>query len=174
LNQNLWISLSFYVGWWGIVHLAHRPALFFPLILVLSFLNLKWSPLYVRQPLWMVIAFLLGTFQDGLLQFLGWVDFAHNPWSEWHLPPPWIAALWILFPSAFAAFDFFKNRLFLQIVLGGVGGMASYMSGYKLGLLEFKAPLWESAGLYFLVWAFLFPLLMKIHKEICRPKIQTV
>ncbi len=78
------------------------------------------------------------------------------------LPPVWMFCLWpVLATTVMHAFSSLQSRYFLAAVLGGVGGVASFIAGTRLTSVEFASAVFGPA-IIAVVWAALFPLLLQL------------
>jgi hypothetical protein len=78
------------------------------------------------------------------------------------LPPVWMFCLWpVLATTMMHAFSSLQSRYFLAAVLGGVGGVASFIAGTRLTSVEFASAVFGPV-IIAVVWAALFPLLLQL------------
>lgn len=78
------------------------------------------------------------------------------------LPPVWMFCLWpVLATTVMHAFSALQGRHLLAAVLGGVGGVASFIAGTRMTGVEFASALFGPA-IIAVVWAGLFPLLLQL------------
>lgn len=78
------------------------------------------------------------------------------------LPPLWMFCLWpVLATTIMHAFSSLQNRYLLAAVLGGVGGVASFVAGTRLTGVEFASALFGPV-IIAVVWAALLPLLLQL------------
>ncbi|HWR87050.1 MAG TPA: DUF2878 domain-containing protein, partial [Acidiferrobacterales bacterium] len=79
--------------------------------------------------------------------------------------PHWIVALWMLFAITLnVSLGWLKQRLFVAMLFGAIGGPLAYLGGAKLGALSFAAP---TAALIALTigWALFTPLLVMLARR---------
>jgi hypothetical protein len=78
------------------------------------------------------------------------------------LAPVWMFCLWpVLATTLMHAFASLQNRYLLAAVLGGVGGVASFVAGTRLTTVAFASAQFGPA-IIALVWAALLPLLLQL------------
>ncbi len=100
-----------------------------------------------------------GLVLDTLWLQLGLLEFA-SPWPWPGLAPLWIMLLWLALGLVINhSMRFFKNRLVLVGVFGGIGSPLSYYAASRLGAVEWLAPAWQVVLAVGLSWALLLPLL---------------
>ena len=97
---------------------------------------------------------------------LGWMlDLSLQAWGFWSLQttlPFWLLMIWAGFIlSLFYSLAWLaKLPIFIQSLIGGIGGALSYLAGFKLGAISFIYPVLNtSLGLFF-IWALFLPLLI--------------
>jgi hypothetical protein len=73
--------------------------------------------------------------------------------------PPWLAALWFLFPILFhSAFTWLHGRPLLAALLAAIGAPLSYRAGAALDALQLGSQEWASLTSLGLAWALFLPL----------------
>jgi hypothetical protein len=106
-----------------------------------------------RLVLWVtLVGFLLDQvfFAVGVFTVAGKMSFA----------PLWINCLWpVLATTLMHAFSGLQQRLVLAIVLGAIGGAASYVAGTRLSDVAFASPFWGPI-IMAITWAIVFPSLL--------------
>lgn len=82
--------------------------------------------------------------------------------------PVWMVLLWCLLILSFNhSLRWFRDiPLFLQVVLSGVAGLASYVAGQKFAALSIGEPQLYYATAIALVWAIQLPVMMAIIRQI--------
>jgi Protein of unknown function (DUF2878) len=78
------------------------------------------------------------------------------------VPPIWMMCLWpVLATTLMHAFASLRTRFALSAVVGGIGGVASFIAGTRLTDVEFASALLGPV-IIAVVWAVLFPLLLQL------------
>jgi len=113
-----------------------------------------------RQELVLVgAAAVVGVLWDSLLPLLGWIRYP-NGMLVTNTAPLWMVTLWMLFATTLnVSLAWLKNRLWLAIPFGALGGPLAYLGGEKLGALELVEPMAALAALA-IGWALLTPALL--------------
>ncbi|MEY2688549.1 MAG: hypothetical protein RL375_2747 [Pseudomonadota bacterium] len=176
--------LGFQLGWIACVTLR-APGLLVALPVLAWFVWL--SPLPARAAAWLLCCTGIGLLCDGLLLGSGLLRLVGLPvcegglaWGWLHLacsspPPPWrtglvlapawMAVLWPLLGSTLdRSMAWLQGRWWLAAALGGVGGLASYEAGARLGAVE-MVDVATSRWLLGLGWALLMPLLLVLARR---------
>lgn len=104
-----------------------------------------------------VVLGVVGSFLDVLQVRAGVLCFAQSEWTVLGIPP-WLAALWFLFPILFnTTFEWLHGRPWLTAFLALVGAPLSYRAGAALDALEIGANTWASLASLAIVWAVYLP-----------------
>ncbi|HMB16266.1 MAG TPA: DUF2878 domain-containing protein [Pelovirga sp.] len=100
------------------------------------------------------LVLLIGILVDGTLRWSGFFSFAEDRFPI----PLWLGCIWMGLATVFNhSLGWLKNRLWLAMVLGAIGGPAAYIAGGRLGAAEFSLSLpWSIAALA-IVWGGLVP-----------------
>ena len=124
-------------------------------------LSLHVSPAPRVEVKLVATAVALGMCVDGVASAQGWVTYA-APLANGHLVPLWILALWAsLAVSLNVSLRSVQHRLWLAVLLGGIGGPLAYLAAEAgWGAVRFEAP--RAMGLAWLAgaWALLLPALL--------------
>jgi len=71
--------------------------------------------------------------------------------------------MWVQFATLFRfGLSFLRGRYLLAALLAAVGGPFAFWSGARLGAMEFPQPELRSLVVLGLVWATMFPLLLRL------------
>lgn len=101
----------------------------------------------------------LGLLVDGTLQQVGFFSFR----SPGFPIPFWLLIIWLgLAMTIHHSLAWFKNRLLLAALFGGVGGPAAYWGGTRMGAASFNWSLPASLLLLAFVWSLIFPTIMLV------------
>lgn len=102
---------------------------------------------------------LFGTINDsvylniGMVEYLG--GYTHFPW----IAPLWVTSIWALFASSIhLSFGWLRGRWVLIVLLGGLGGAASYLAANRVGAAIFYPNYIVVTGIIGLLWAAYMPL----------------
>ncbi len=100
---------------------------------------------------------------DSLLTVTGVFEFSASLLIPW-----WLVLLWVAFAATLSrSLTFLAKRLPLSILVGAAAGPVSYWAGYKLGAVDFGFSVMATLMLLSLVWAVLFPALLKLSQWSC-------
>lgn len=83
--------------------------------------------------------------------------------------PLWLIGMWAFYPSLIPhSLNWLQNRLFLQVIFGGLGGALTYYAGVSLGVLKFT----EFSSVIFigLIWSIFFPIQFLIFDFVFKSK----
>ena len=79
------------------------------------------------------------------------------------IAPPWILVMWMQFATLFRfGLALLSGRYLLGAALGALGGPFAFWVGARLGAVEFGAPMWRSLLVLAVVWAVVFPILLRL------------
>ncbi len=108
-------------------------------------------------------AILIGISIDSAWIALGWLDYS-APWPSSQFAPAWIVGIWVSFALTLNhSMAFLKDRYALACMLGGLGGPFAYWSASRgLGAVHFDAPQTTVLIGLGIVWAGVFPLLVRV------------
>lgn len=111
-----------------------------------------------------IIGFLvfLGLLVDGTLQQIGFFTFTSPG-----LPIPfWLLVIWMgLAMTINHSLAWFKNKLLLAALFGGLGGPLAYWAGTRLGAASFNWPLSSSLLILAIIWSLMFPSIMLFSRK---------
>ena len=154
----IFISLWFYIGWFGCVLLASTAygamSFIFPAILF-SFLFFKKQVSFQFINIFVGIS-LVGIFFDSLVIHFEWMTIS-GP-SD-YLIPIWLVSIWFLFALSIPKLGFLiKAPLWVMALLGCIMGPLSYKSGELFEVLTLTSP-W-TIFIYALFWTIFFPMVI--------------
>ncbi len=82
-------------------------------------------------------------------------------------PPLWLVSLWLVFGTLLnTLFARLHGHWLWQALLAFGGAPLSYLSGVKLGAMDFVGPPWKGLLAIAVVWTIAFPVLMAIAYKI--------
>jgi hypothetical protein len=115
----------------------------------------------VRSPGWEAVLILavcaIGALWDGLLVWLGWLEYPSGLVLPW-LAPVWIVALWAgLATTLHVSLRWLLGRWWLAALFGALGGPLAFYAGMRLGAVRFPDPALALAALA-AGWSILMPL----------------
>lgn len=153
-------TLIFYVGWVVCLREAASGELFYGLLIVLAMIvyYLYCSSCRRADYLLLTLVTSLGPLSDVLYVQLGLLQY-HSSFhmsSSW-LPPMWVFVLWGLFGVNIHLFSWLSHRWWLAILLGALGGPASYLSVLRLGGASLLKPLPLALMTIGGIWAIFLP-----------------
>jgi hypothetical protein len=144
--------VAFQAAWFATVLTAAqgRPWAGIATVALVVILHLAAERWRAREIALLTAAGLLGYGLDSSLVLLEMIRF-----------PLWMVGLWVSFGTILhVSLGWLSRRLALASVLGLVGGPLAYWSGMRLGAIELREPLWQSAGAVAIEWALATPLLL--------------
>lgn len=155
--------ILFQAGWFACVLFGTTPYhLMGPLIvgLIIAY-HLMTVPGQIVEKNLLLSALMIGVVWESLLTASGLLTYAQGQFVEW-LAPVWIMFMWPLLAITLnVSLRWMKDRFWLSVVFGAIGGPAAFLAGERLGAVSFSdtfvATLVLAAG-----WAVLFPLLMRL------------
>lgn len=151
----VFISLWFYIGWFGCVYFATQAndscSLLFPFIL-LVFLGFKKQITFHFLKIFVLTSF-IGIIFDAFLIHFKWISVRGQ---SGFLIPTWLISLWFLFSLSMLKIGTrFKVPFSIVAFLGMVMGPLSYKSGELFQILTFTSPF--TIFIYGIFWLFFFP-----------------
>ncbi len=158
---RLFNSALFYIAWLVCIDQAKGP---FPLVgpALIGFLLILHLYLSKEKSLEIVLiasVALFGTILDSVYIHLGWVEYKGG-YEHFHgIVPLWMTSLWAFYATTINHSLAWAGRSFwMMVILGGLGGAASYSVAFKLGAASLSIPLWVALTVIGCVWAVVFPL----------------
>lgn len=168
-------TIIFYVGWIVCLREATLEHSYYGLLLVVSFLVyfLYYSTCRKADALLLVLVLLMGPLSDILYAQLGLLYYhSMHSLSGW-FPPLWVFILWSLFAANIHLFSWLKDRWWLAVLLGALGGPISYLSVVRLGGASILKSLPLTYATIGGAWAILLPLFIWLNEYLqkqCRKK----
>lgn len=109
---------------------------------------------FIKELCFLVVGFCVGFSMEIILSNAGVYHYGlvSTPGFLW--PPPWMAAMWMMFPPLLTyTFNFVdKYQIFGSLFLA-VGTFGTYyFAGTKFDLIFFNPPLWQSFVVFSLLW----------------------
>ena len=122
----------------------------------------------------MATAIVLGLLVDGGLIRTGLASYA-APWPSAALAPAWILALWATFAMTFTqSLRWLQTRLWLAVLLGGIGGPLAYLSASRgWQVVSFADPAWRGLLWLGIGWALATPALAWLARRWSNEAAQT-
>ena len=107
---------------------------------------------------------LIGGLWDSFLVTTGWLQYPNGIFID-SVAPYWILSLWVSFAITLnVSLAWFKQRLWLASLFGGIGGPLAFFAGQRLGAVEFPnaavALIALAAG-----WTLLMPLIVLLARR---------
>jgi hypothetical protein len=107
-------------------------------------------------------AALIGGAVDSLQSCLGLLHF-RSGYVIGCIAPVWILLMWMQFATMLRfSLAFLAGRYVLAAVLGALGGPLAFWAGQRLGGVTFGIPAWRSLAVLAVVWAVVFPVLLRL------------
>ena len=161
--------VAFQAAWFATVLTAAqgRPWAGIATVALVVILHLAAERWRTREIALLTAAGLLGYGLDSSLVLLEMIRFPDKDIIE---PAPlWMVGLWVSFGTILhVSLGWLSRRLALASILGLVGGPLAYWSGMRLGAIELREPLWQSAGAVAIEWALATPLLLYLTRFAAR------
>lgn len=155
--------VAFQIGWFACVLGAARGWPWLGPLYVLAFAVVQCA-LATRTPkrdaAMLLIAAIMGGVFDGALILLGFLDFPEAA-RVGPLTPVWMIALWCnLVLTLPASMAWLRERYWLSVVFGAVGGPLAYWAGARLGAVDLGDPTLLSLSVIAVEWALAMPALL--------------
>ena len=156
--------LAFQVAWFANVLGAAngRPWLGPLVVLAVLGVHLRHMPDPRFSARIIAVVGLIGVTVDSILGYVGILVYRDSLVAPWACPP-WLITLWLALATTLGrSLSWLAGRPGLAAVLGGVFGPVSYYAGRELGALDFGGHPVIGLMTLSVVWAMLFPLLVRI------------
>jgi hypothetical protein len=164
--NRIFSTIIFYVGWILCLHEASIEHSYYGLLLVLGFIAYYLYGSTCRKADYLLLGSVLvvGPLSDILYAQLGLLHYhSVHPLSSW-LPPLWVFVLWGLFGTNIHLFSWLSHRQWLAILLGALGGPASYLSVVRLGGASLLKPLPLTLLTIGGIWAIFLPVFIWLNE----------
>jgi hypothetical protein len=174
-TRNKIIHSILFNVFWGAVIYVQVSSLAYPTILLaasaLCFVGIHFcffAKDFVKELIFLAVGFSAGFVVEGILSNSGVYHYGivDTPGLSW--PPPWMAAMWLMFPPLITyTLGFLKD----YPVAGSAFVAAStfgtyYLFGKKMDLIFFNPPLWQGFVAFFLFWFLLLRFLVRVQKKL--------
>lgn len=169
LNRTLSTAV-FYIGWIACLKEASEEHSYYGILLVVSFLIYFLYTSTCRKADYLLLGLVLfiGPLSDMLYAHLGLLQYhSIHQLNSW-FPPLWVFVLWGLFGANIHLFSWLKSRWWLAILLGAIGGPASYLSVIRLGGASLLKPLPLTLIAIGGIWAIFFPVFIWLNEYLKR------
>lgn len=160
--NRVFSTIIFYVGWIVSLKEVDLEHSYFGFFLVLSFIAYFLYRSNCRKADYLLLALVLfiGPLSDIFYSQLGLLKYhSVKSLSSW-LPPLWVYVLWGLFGTNIHLFSWLSHRWWLAILLGAIGGPASYLSVIRLGGASMLKPLPMTLLAIGGIWAIFLPMMI--------------
>lgn len=141
-NSPLINILAFQLGWFSCVMGAahHMPWLGVGVTIPLLVWHLSQAQDVHSELSLVLIAAVFGSLFDQSLLSLGFIQFPAADWPVFLLPA-WMLCLWVLFATTLnVGLRWMRGRYLVGAIFGLLGGPLAYISGVKLGAMQFLQP----------------------------------
>lgn len=157
--NRLFSTFLFYLGWVVCLQEASKDDFFYGSLLILgiTIYYLYFSSCRRADYLLLTLVVAIGPLSDILYAQLGLLHYHSPPVLFSWFPPLWVFLLWGLFAVNLHLFSWLNNRWWLAILLGGLGGPASYLSVVRLGAVSLLKPFPVTFMAIGGIWAVFFP-----------------
>lgn len=158
--------LLFQIGWFSCVWSAaqNTPWVGVMAVIMISAYHIA-SSVQPRQELTLLgFAALIGLIWESFLVWQGFLVFTSGMILG-EMAPYWIVFIWVLFATTLnVSLRWLKDRLFLSVIFGVIGGPLAYLAGASLGAVEMPDQT-VSLTLIGIGWAVLTPALMLLSRR---------
>jgi len=163
-------GLLFYVIWFVCAGSVAQDLEYLGLLSIAVFLvfHFALSKNRMKEALTLTFVILLGFCFDSVYLLTGTLTYyTPNPWVSWGAPL-WILAMYALFSTTFDYSLSWTKKLpwWLQALLGAGGGVATYVAGEKMHIVEFLLPGLSTVIVIACAWALLFPFSCWVHDRL--------
>jgi hypothetical protein len=158
---RLFNSALFYVAWLVCINQAtgHHPYNGPILIGFLLIIHLYLSKQRLLESVLIITVALFGTLFDSIYIHIGWFEYVGGYENFSGIVPLWMTSLWAFYATTINhSLAWAKKSIPLMVVLGALGGPASYAVAFKLGAAVLSVPLITALIGIGIAWSFLFPL----------------
>lgn len=162
-REVIFVSMSYYFGWFGCVFLARTDwawcSVLLPLILASAFFAHRL--IQIKSLILAICISTVGIVADSIIASAGVISF----WGQSNLLIPlWLVSIWLLFSLCMVALN---NRLSISVwlasALGMIFGPLSYKSGEAFEVLRFHSSM--TFVIYAVFWAVSFPAILALSKR---------
>lgn len=173
LSKDLLNFIFFQGCWWILILLARsdfefRVELTFlaaGITLALHFLLVTSKP--GREALFLIFSFCLGIFVETFLINVHAYHYDLVPRLDFRLPPYWIFALWLCFPTTLGhSLAWLKKWGLMGMFIGALGTTGTYYVGQRMDLIFFTEPYYRSLTFFCGFWIILLAALYSAREKI--------
>jgi len=131
-----------------------------PLIVgILILIHLVVVEFVLHEVLLILSLSVFGTAVDSIFLNIGMVEYLGGYTYLNFIAPLWVTSIWALFASSInTSFGWLQGRFWLSVLLGGLGGAASYLAANRVGAAIFFPDTLTVTAIIGLVWTGLMPL----------------
>lgn len=169
-NRTLISNAAFYAGWWACAGGARFGYFWIgPLLTpLLIALHVYLSPTPKGDLAFCGFLAIFGFCLDTLLIKSGL--FSIEPAQAF--APIWLICMWILMGMTFESMLVLRQKLWLNMLLGGLLGPLSYLWSESFHILTYQRPLWLALLVHATIWAILTPLLFPVRDVVLRMSLR--
>jgi len=124
-------------------------------------LNIKVAALNLKHIKLIILIASFGFFHDFILAKAGFFHIT----GQGSIDILWLYSLWLLCVSSFncSLKWLLHTTIWLQILMGALGGMLSYWAAFKLGAIQHLQPFEFTLMIHALDWSISFPMLFNLY-----------
>ncbi len=164
MKLTLFNLVTFYIGWFAcVLGAANQRTLLGPgIALLILVLHVYLLPNATREIRLILTTGLIGFVIDTALAACGVLSFHGEGLASW-VSPLWMVSLWMLFATTFhTSLSWLAGRPLLAVLLGAIGGSASYYAGAQLGALTLHPQLVLSLAVIAIAWGTVMIVLLRL------------
>lgn len=158
---RLFNSALFYISWIVCIQQAKGPHPYAGPLLIgfLLIFHLIYSKERLLEAILIASIALFGTIIDSIYIHLGWIDYVGGYENFKGIIPLWMTSLWAFYATTINhSLAWAKRNFWMMVILGGLGGAASYSVAFKLEAAVLHVSVPFILTVIGCVWAVVFPL----------------
>ena len=161
--------IGFYIVWWGCIFGVLNDYTYSGPILALLFIIIHMKFVAIESMELRLICYIsiLGTIVDTSFILLGLLGYEGGYGKNIPIAPLWVTSMWACFAMGINhSMVWLKNKYFLSTLLGIIFGPLVYLSGEKVGVIQFISSFNLSVIVIAILWGLAIPIMYLINEKL--------
>jgi len=167
-------SVLFNIFWGAVIYLqvsnlSNKPLLLASAALAFVAIHLFFfATHFMKELLFLIVGFCVGLAVETILSNAGVYQYGLVDTPGINLPPPWMAAMWLMFPPLITyTLGFLKNHPAVGSAFVATSTFFTYyLFGKRMDLIFFNEPLWQGFISFVIFWFLSLRFLLRVKSKL--------